>query len=59
MATLLEDKYEARKAEVNERFEQLRANEEELNRIFAKIYHMEGEVPHQGRGQVRLGRAHL
>ena len=45
MATLLEDKYEARKAEVNERFEQLRANEEELNRIFAMIYHMEGEVP--------------
>lgn len=45
MATLLEDKYEARKTEVNERFEQLRANEEELNRIFAKIYHMEGEVP--------------
>lgn len=45
MATLLQDKYEARKAVVNERFEQLRANEEELNRIFAKIYHMEGEVP--------------
>lgn len=45
MATLLADKYEARKAEVNERFEQLRANEEELNRIFAKIYNMEGEVP--------------
>lgn len=45
MATLLADKYEARKAEVNERFEQLRANEEELNRIFAEIYHMEGEVP--------------
>ncbi len=45
MATLLADKYEARKAEVNERFEQLRANEEELNRIFARIYHMEGEVP--------------
>lgn len=44
MATLLQDKYEARKAEVNERFEQLRANEEELNRIFAKIYNMEGEV---------------
>lgn len=34
MATLLADKYEARKAEVNARFEQLRANEEELNRIF-------------------------
>lgn len=45
MATLLADKYEARKAEVNARFEQLRANEEDLNRIFAKIYNMEGEVP--------------
>lgn len=45
MPTLLADKYEARKAEVNARFEQLRANEEELNRIFAKIYNMEGEVP--------------
>lgn len=45
MATLLQDKYEARKAEVNARFEQLRANEEELNRIFSKIYNMEGEVP--------------
>ena len=45
MATLLQDTYEARKAEVNARFEQLRANEEELNRIFAKIYNMEGEAP--------------
>ena len=45
MATLLADKYEARKEEVNERFEQLRANEEELNRIFAEIYNMVGEVP--------------
>lgn len=45
MATLLQDTYEARKAEVNARFEQLRANEEELNRFFAKIYNMEGEVP--------------
>lgn len=45
MATLIQDKYEARKAEVNARFEQLRTNEEELNRIFAKIYNMEGEVP--------------
>lgn len=45
MATLLHDKYETRKAEVNARFEQLRTNEEELNRIFAKIYNMEGEVP--------------
>ncbi len=45
MAALIADKYEARKAEVNERFEQLRANEEELNRIFAEIYNMVGEVP--------------
>ena len=45
MATLLADQYAARKAEVNERFEQLRANEEELNRIFAEIYNMVGEVP--------------
>ena len=45
MTTLLADKYEARKKEVNERFEQLRANEEELNRIFAEIYSMVGEVP--------------
>ena len=45
MAALIADKYEAHKAEVNERFEQLRANEEELNRIFARIYNMEGEVP--------------
>ena len=45
MATLLADKYAAQKAEVNERFEQLRANEEELNRIFAEIYNMVGEVP--------------
>lgn len=45
VATLLADKYEARKKEVNARFEQLRANEEELNRIFAEIYNMVGEVP--------------
>ena len=45
MATLLADKYATRKAEVNARFEQLRANEEELNRIFAEIYNMVGEVP--------------
>ncbi len=45
MATLIRDKYEARKAEVNARFDQLKANEEELNRIFAEIYNMVGEVP--------------
>ncbi len=45
MARLIEERYKAHKAEVNARFEQLRANEEELNRIFARIYNMEGEVP--------------
>ena len=41
----LSAKYESHKAEVNARFEQLRADEEELNRIFAEIYNMAGEVP--------------
>ena len=45
MATLIKDKYEAWKAEANARFDQLKANEEELNRIFAEIYNMVGEVP--------------
>lgn len=45
MATLISDKYEAWKAEANERFDQLKANEEELNRIFAEIYDMVDEVP--------------
>ncbi len=45
MATLIRDKYEAHKAEVNARFDQLKTNEEELNRIFAEIYNMVGEVP--------------
>lgn len=37
--------YESWKAECDERFYQLKANEEGLNRIFAQIYHMEDEVP--------------
>lgn len=45
MATLIADKYEAWKAEANARFDQLKANEEELNRIFAEIYNMVDEVP--------------
>ncbi|MBR3314869.1 MAG: BREX-1 system adenine-specific DNA-methyltransferase PglX [Atopobiaceae bacterium] len=32
-------------AECKGRFDTLRANEEQLNAIFARIYHMEGEVP--------------
>ena len=45
MARLIGDKYEQHKAETNARFDQLKANEEELNRIFAEIYDMVGEVP--------------
>lgn len=45
MARLISDKYEAHKAEVNARWDQLKANEKELNRIFAEIYDMVGEVP--------------
>ena len=45
MARLIEDKYKEHKAEVNARFDQLKANEEELNRIFAEIYDVVGEVP--------------
>lgn len=40
-----EQTYESWKKECSNRFYQLKANEEELNRIFAKIYHMEDEVP--------------
>lgn len=43
--TLVSDAFDAWSAECQERFDQLKANEEELNRIFARIYHMEGEVP--------------
>lgn len=32
-------------AECKDRFDTLKANEEQLNAIFARIYHMEGEVP--------------
>ncbi len=37
--------FERWSAECDERFSQLKASEEELNRIFARIYGMEGEVP--------------
>ena len=39
------DKYLEHKKRTNSRFDQLKANEEELNRIFAEIYGMVGEVP--------------
>lgn len=45
MGTLIADNYAAWEAECEERFNTLKANEEELNRIFAEIYDMVGEVP--------------
>lgn len=44
-AILIKDNYSRWANECQERFDALRVNEEELNRIFAKIYNMEGEVP--------------
>lgn len=41
---LLSEFYEAYKKATNERFDKLRANEEELNRIFIDIYGLEGEL---------------
>lgn len=36
--------YEAYKTEVNERFEKLKENEEELNRIFIEVYNLKDEL---------------
>ena len=43
--TLLADAYARWESECRGRFDSLRSNEEELNRTFARIYRMEGEVP--------------
>jgi len=42
---LVERQFGRSKRECQSRFDELKSNEEELNRIFARIYHMEGEVP--------------
>ncbi|MCI8983483.1 MAG: hypothetical protein HFG78_13965 [Hungatella sp.] len=44
MSYLISDKYAAWKAECNSRFLQLKANEEELNRIFIDIYGLQDEL---------------
>ena len=44
MGKRIADKYEAHKAEVNARFDKLKANEEELNRIFIDIYGLSDEL---------------
>ena len=43
-ATLISDKFTAWEAECNQRFNQLKANEEELNRIFIDIYALQDEL---------------
>ena len=44
MAKRIEDNYERWKGECNARFAQLKANEEELNRIFIDIYGLQDEL---------------
>ena len=44
MSTLIADKFNAWQAECEARFQQLKANEEELNRIFIDIYGLQDEL---------------
>ena len=44
MGTLISDKFAAWEAECDQRFNQLKANEEELNRIFIDIYGLQDEL---------------
>ncbi len=44
MGRLIEDKYKEWEAECEARFNQLKANEEELNRIFIEIYGLQDEL---------------
>ena len=44
MSTLISDKFSAWQSECDARFNQLKANEEELNRIFIDIYGLQGEL---------------
>lgn len=44
MSRLISDKYNEYKADCNARFDQLKANEEELNRIFIDIYGLQDEL---------------
>lgn len=43
--TRISDAYALWESECRSRFDRLKVNEEELNRIFAHIYHLEDEVP--------------
>lgn len=43
--SLISERFKRWSADCDDRFNELKSNEEELNRIFARIYGMEGEVP--------------
>lgn len=43
--SLISERFKRWSDECDDRFNQLKTNEEEINRIFARIYGMEGEVP--------------
>ena len=44
MGRLISEKYAAWQAECEQRFQQLKQNEEELNRIFIDIYGLQDEL---------------
>ena len=48
MGRLISDKYAAWKQECEARFQQLKKNEEELNRIFIDIYGLQDELTSVG-----------
>ena len=45
MSVLMEDKYNAYRDACNERFRQLKAHEEQLNKLFIDAYGLKGDVP--------------
>ena len=60
MSRLIADKFKAWEAECNARFNQLKANEEELNRIFIEIYGLQDELtPEVEERDVTVRRAEL
>ena len=60
MPTLIRDKFAAWQAEAETRFATLKANEEELNRIFIEIYGLRDELtPEVGEKDVTVRRADL
>ncbi len=60
MSQLISDKFKQWEAECNDRFNRLKANEEELNRIFIEIYGLQDELsPEVEEKDVTVRRADL